>query len=52
METIFESLINSYGVKSTNEAKLAIREILQNLILIGLSRANFLIMRHFMAKQP
>lgn len=41
METIFESLINSYGVKSTNEAKLAIREILQNLILIGLSRANF-----------
>lgn len=41
METIFESLINSYGVKSPNEAKLAIREILQNLILIGLSRANF-----------
>ena len=41
MQTIFESLINSYGVKSTNEAKLAIREILQNLILIGLSRANF-----------
>ena len=41
METIFESLINSYGVKSTNEAKLVIREILQNLILIGLSRANF-----------
>ena len=41
METIFESLINSYGVKSTNQAKLAIREILQNLILIGLSRANF-----------
>lgn len=41
METIFESLINSYGSKSTNEAKLAIREILQNLILIGLSRANF-----------
>ena len=41
METIFESLINSYDVKSTNEAKLVIREILQNLVLIGLSRANF-----------
>lgn len=41
METIFESLINSFNVKSPNEAKLAIREILQNLILIGLSRANF-----------
>lgn len=41
METILESLINSYRVKSPNEAKLAIREILQNLILIGLSRANF-----------
>ena len=32
METIFESLINSYGVKSPNEAKLAIREIISKIL--------------------
>lgn len=40
MSTI-EELINSYNPKNPNEIKLALREILQSIVLIGLSRSNF-----------
>lgn len=40
MNTI-EELLNSYGPKSLDETKLRFRELLQQIVLIGLSKANF-----------
>lgn len=41
MLSTVEELINTYNSKNTNEMKLALREIVQNIVLIGLSRSNF-----------
>lgn len=41
MFSTIEELINTYNPKNANEMKLALREIVQNIVLIGLSRANF-----------
>lgn len=41
MFSTIEELINTYNPKNTHEMKLALREIVQNIVLIGLSRANF-----------
>lgn len=41
MLSTIEELINSYNPKNTNEMKLALREVVQSIVLIGLSRANF-----------
>lgn len=41
MLSTIEELINTYDPKNTNEMKLALREVVQNIVLIGLSRANF-----------
>ena len=41
MLSTIEELINSYNPKNPNEMKLALREVVQSIVLIGLSRANF-----------
>ena len=41
MLSTIEELINTYNPKNTNEMKLALKEVVQNIVLIGLSRANF-----------
>ena len=40
MSTI-EDLINSYNPKTLDETKMILRELLQQIVLIGLSKANF-----------
>lgn len=40
MSTI-ENLINSYNPKTLDETKMILRELLQQIVLIGLSKANF-----------
>ena len=41
MLSTIEELINSYNPKNPNEMKLALREVVQSIVLIGLSRSNF-----------
>ena len=41
MLSTIEELIKLYNPKNMNEMKLALKEIVQNIVLIGLSRANF-----------
>lgn len=41
MLSTIEELIKLYNPKNINEMKLALKEIVQNIVLIGLSRANF-----------
>lgn len=41
MLSTIEELIQLYNPKNINEMKLALREVVQNIVLIGLSRANF-----------
>jgi len=41
MISTIDQLITSYNPKTTDEIKLAIREILQQIILVGLSRSGF-----------
>lgn len=41
MESVIKELIDLYEPKNTQEVKLALREIVQSLILIGLSKAKF-----------
>ena len=40
MKTI-EEIIKSYNPKSLDETKLIVRELVQQIALIGLSRSNF-----------
>lgn len=41
MLSTIEELIKLYNPKNINEMKLALKEVVQNIVLIGLSRANF-----------
>ena len=41
MLSTIEELIKLYNPKNINEMKLALKEVAQNIVLIGLSRANF-----------
>jgi len=46
--TIIEEIIKSYNPKTNDEAKYVLRELLQQIVLIGLSRSDFLNMPAFM----
>lgn len=48
--TIFEQMIDNYNPKPIEE-KNAIKEVLQEVVLAGLSKTDFLIVLHFMAEQ-
>ena len=39
--TIIEEIIKSYNPKTNDEAKYVLRELLQQIVLIGLSRSDF-----------
>ncbi len=41
MNTAIDEIINSYNPKTINEAKAILREIIQSIVLIGLSRGGF-----------
>ena len=38
---VIEEIIKSYNPKSLDETKLVIRELVQKIVLVGLSRSNF-----------
>ena len=41
MERIFEQMLKKYEAKNTNEKKNAVKEVMQEIVLCGLSRAGF-----------
>ena len=41
MNNVIEQLVQNYNPKNSEEVKNAIREIMQSIVLIGLSRSNF-----------
>ena len=41
MKTTIEEIINRYNPKTIEETKAILREIIQSIVLVGLSRANF-----------
>ena len=41
MNNVIEQLIQNYNPRNSEEVKNAIREIMQSIVLIGLSRSNF-----------
>jgi hypothetical protein len=41
MSTTIEDIIKRYNPKNSNEIKFIVREILQSIILVALSRTNF-----------
>ena len=41
MNSVIEQLLQNYNTRNPDEVKNAIREILQSIVLIGLSRSNF-----------
>jgi hypothetical protein len=46
--TILEEMIKQYKPETSEESKAALREILQSIVLVGLSRGVFLINHRFM----
>ena len=46
----YVEMINLYNPKTLSENKAALREILQSIVLIGLSRADFLRKHLFMVE--
>lgn len=51
MTNPIEQIIKSYNPKTTNETKAILREIIQSLVLIELSRSNFFLRQVFMVEQ-
>ena len=41
MDHIFEQMLKKYEARNTNEKKNAIKEVMQEIVLCGLSRAGF-----------
>ena len=50
MLTTIEQIVKSYNPSTIDETKAVIREIVQSIVLIGLSRSGFLARLVFMEK--
>ncbi len=48
MNQIINQMLNKYDLKSLNDKKNALKEIMQEIVLCGLSRSGFFIKLFFM----
>lgn len=51
MNHLIEQMLKNYEVQTSYEKKNAMKEIMQEIVLCGLSRAGFFKRRHFMVEQ-
>ena len=50
MNNIIEQMLSKYEIKNITDEINALKEIIQEIVLLGLSRSDFLIKQHFMVE--